>query len=107
MDQPDNELLLSGQLLKTPEVRSTPAGIPIARFALAHRSRRSEAGQLRDVECRISVVAVGESLASLVKGRQPGDWLQVKGFLSRAGYRAPDMRIELHALEIQAVDDNG
>jgi primosomal replication protein N len=107
MDQPDNALVLTGRLLKTAEVRSTPAGIPIARFVLAHSSRRSEAGQQREVECRIGVVAIGESLASVVASRPAGTLLKVQGFLSRAGYRAPDMRIELHALEIQAVADNG
>ena len=107
MEQPDNELVLTGRLLKAAEVRTTPAGIPIARFTLEHGSRRSEAGQLREVECRIRVVAIGESFARDINDCQPGTWLKVKGFLSRAGYRAPDLRIELHALEIQTVAEHG
>jgi primosomal replication protein N len=104
---PDNELIISGQLLKLPELRTTPGGIPIARFVLAHRSRRSEAGQLRDVECRLVVVASGARLANSIAGQTAGSWCRVRGFLCRAGYRAPDMRIELHALEIQTADDSG
>ena len=107
MELPDNQLVFTGQLHKVAELRSTPAGIPIARFVLAHRSRRTEAGQLRDVECRLSVVASGEPLAATVKALPAGAWLKVTGFLSRAGYRAPDSRIELHALTIQAVKPNG
>ena len=107
MEQPSNELALGGQLLRPAEVRTTPAGIPIARFVLAHRSRRKEAGQLRDVECRIVVVASGAPLANAIAGRAAGSWCEVRGFLSRAGYRAPEMRIELHALEIRTAENGG
>jgi primosomal replication protein N len=105
--QPDNELVLMGQLLKPAQVRVTPAGIPIARFVLVHRSRRPEAGRVRDVECRIGVVASGSALTDTVAARSAGSWCRVRGFMSRAGYRSPDMRVELHALEIQAVDETG
>jgi len=107
VEQPDNELVFTGQLLKTAEVRTTPAGIRIARFVLAHRSRRSEAGQPREVQCRLSVVASGQALTVGISEHLPGTWLKVKGFLSRAGYRAADARIELHALEIQTVNVDG
>ncbi|HHJ16085.1 MAG TPA: primosomal replication protein N [Gammaproteobacteria bacterium] len=102
--QPDNQLVLTGQLLKSAEVRTTPAGIPIARFVIAHQSRRSEAGQVRDVECRMSVVASGQALSAAVRQQPPGTWLKVTGFLSRAGYRAPDLRVALHALKIETVE---
>jgi primosomal replication protein N len=105
--QPANDLVLSGQLLRDAEVRTTPAGIPIARFVLAHRSRRKEAGQMRDVECRIVVVASGAVLAQAIARCPAGSWCKVRGFVSRAGYRAPDMRIELHALEIQTAENSG
>lgn len=107
MDHVENDLVFTGQLLKAAEIRTTPAGIPIARFVLAHRSRRSEAGQMREVECRLSVVASGQSLTAGVADHKPGAWLQVKGFLNRPGYRAADTRIELHALEIQTVAQRG
>jgi len=107
VEQPDNELVFTGQLVKTAEVRTTPAGIRIARFVLAHRSRRSEAGQPREVQCRLSVVASGQALTAGITEHSPGTWLKVKGFLSRAGYRAADARIELHALEIRTVNVDG
>ena len=107
VEQPENELILTGQLRRAAEVRTTPAGIPIARFVLAHRSRRKESGRVRDVECRIMVVASGAGLAKTIAGHPAGSWCRVRGFLSRAGYRAPDLRIELHALEIQTADNGG
>jgi primosomal replication protein N len=105
--QVENQLVFTGQLHKVAELRTTPAGIHIARFTLKHRSRREEAGQLREVECRLTVVASGTVLASQVQGLSPGCWLRVSGFLSRAGYRAPDNRLELHALIIETVDRSG
>jgi primosomal replication protein N len=107
VELPENELVLRGQLYRTAELRTTPAGIPIARFVLAHRSRRQEAGRPREVECRLVVVASGEALAAGLKQLPTGSWLKVRGFLSRAGYRAPDTRIELHALDIEIVPGNG
>ena len=107
MEQPDNELVFTGQLLKAAELRTTPAGIRIARFVLAHRSRRSEAGQPRDVQCRLTVIASGQALTAGIADLSPGTYLKVKGFLSRAGYRAADLRIELHALKIEAVNVDG
>jgi primosomal replication protein N len=107
VELPENQLVLTGQLLKAAQFRATPAGIPIARFVLAHRSRRTEAGHQRDVECRLTVVASGETLTAGLDQVPAGSWLKVTGFLSRAGYRAPDTRVELHAQDIQTVPGNG
>ena len=107
MEQAENQLVITGQLHKVAELRTTPAGIPIARFVMAHHSRQQEAGQVREVECRLTVVASGNPLASKVQELPAGSWLKVKGFVSRSGYRAPDTRVELHALDIQTVENNG
>ena len=107
MEQAENQLVISGQLHKVAEMRTTPAGIPIARFVLAHCSRQKEAGQMREVECRLTVVVSGKPLTSKVQELPAGSQLKVTGFLSRAGYRAPDTRVELHALDIQTVSHNG
>ena len=107
MEQPDNEVVFSGVLLKPAETRTTPAGIPIARFVLLHRSSREEAGQMRKVECRLTVVASGRELTAGLGDLAAGEGLRVRGFLSRAGYRAPEARIELHALNIETVGRDG
>ena len=107
MEQAENQLAITGQLHKVAELRTTPAGIIIARFVMAHHSRQQEAGQMREVECRLTVVASGKPLASKVQELPAGSWLKVTGFVSRSGYRAPDTRVELHALDIQTVENNG
>ena len=107
MEQAENQLVITGQLHKVAELRTTPAGIIIARFVMAHHSRQVEAGQMREVECRLTVVASGKPLASKVQELPAGSWLKVTGFVSRSGYRAPDTRVELHALDIQTVENNG
>lgn len=107
VELPENQLVFTGQLHKVAELRTTPAGIPIARFVLMHRSRRTEASQVREVECRLTVVASGVTLTSGLEMLPAGTWMKVTGFLSRAGYRAPDTRVELHALDIQTVIANG
>jgi len=101
---PANELVITGTLVEAPQKRTTPAGIPITRFILEHRSEQREAGQARRVECRMRVVAAGSPLAdtgaALVRGAQ----VRVRGFLTRAGYRAPELKTELHALAIEPVE---
>jgi primosomal replication protein N len=52
------------------------------------------------------VVASGQALTTGLAKLPAGTWMKVTGFLSRAGYRAPDTRIELHALDIQIVPAN-
>lgn len=103
MDTADNRVVVSGRLHKLAQLRTTPAGIPIARFVLEHRSRRQEAGQMRDVECRLTVIASGADLTAGLGQLPAGSWLKVTGFLSRAGYRAPASHVELHALNIETV----
>jgi primosomal replication protein N len=53
------------------------------------------------------VVASGADLTRGLQALPAGTRLKVTGFLSRAGYRAADSRIELHALIIETVADNG
>ena len=58
----DNRLVLSGSLSKAPEIRYSPAGVPIARFTLQHQSRQQQAEMPRQVVCNILVIASGESV---------------------------------------------
>ena len=103
VDASENALAITGTLTATPKSRKTPAGILITRFNLKHDSERSEAGQLRKVECNLQVVVVGEPLARQICNFSEGARLRVQGFLSKAGYKAADYRIELHALNIKRI----
>ncbi len=103
VDAHENTLVITGTLTEQPTSKKTPAGILITRFYLQHESQRSEAGQQRKVQCSLRVVVVGEPLARQVSSFTTGAQLRVQGFLSRAGYRAADTRLELHALNIKRI----
>ena len=104
-DSPVNTLLLEGSVVKPPETRHSPAGIPISRFVLEHRSECLEAGMQRAVRLRIGVVAAGDSLSAAAARLKPGDRIRVRGFIARAGYRSADYRLQLHAQTIDIVND--
>ncbi len=92
----ENRLAIAGELVETTERRVTPAGIPIVRFRLHHRSRRLEAGRERLVSCELQVVACGEPLASQAQALNVGDWVRITGFLSRSDHRH-ERRLVIHA----------
>ncbi|MBD3610726.1 MAG: primosomal replication protein N [Gammaproteobacteria bacterium] len=97
----DNKLILAGQVSKTPDTRHSPAGIPITRFVMQHQSRQSEAGILREVRCRILVMAAGEALSQQASCLQQDDELRVTGFISRSSFRDGETRLVLHAQNIE------
>ena len=100
-----NELVIGGRLVDAPQRRCTPAGVPITRFVIEHDSEQMEAGHPRRVQCRLRVVAVGDPLAGRCAALQAGSLVRVSGFLARAGYRAPDMKTELHARTVESVTE--
>lgn len=103
MDETVNRVTLTGRLRDTPHVGYSAAGIPIARFVLDHRSRQVEAGQSREVRCRIGVIASGESLHAVVAGLAPNEPVRVDGFLARSDYRSAPTRLVLHAERVSRV----
>ncbi len=77
-----NEVVLEGELAGVETLRRTPAGIPLLHFRIVHRSRQTEAGHPRVVECEVTGVALGEAASALAQKRN-GDPVRVGGFLSR------------------------
>ncbi len=97
----ENRVLLTGSVHRKPETRTSPAGIPISRFGLEHRSEQSEAGMKREAQARIVIVASGKELQPLVRTLETGSKVRVTGFLSRSSFRDPEVRLELHAQQIE------
>jgi primosomal replication protein N len=94
-----NAVALSGELAEIEPLRHTPAGIPLLRFKLAHRSQQIEAGYKRQVECEVSGVAVGETAMSMSR-MQAGQAVIVEGFLNRKS-----AQIILHVTKAQTLKD--
>ena len=105
MDVPANVLVIEGLVVQPPETRFSPAGIPISRFTLAHRSRCEEADLPREVQFLLAVVATGEGLRPQVAALQARRRIRVRGFLARAGYRTAEHRLVLHAQSIEILND--
>lgn len=64
------------------------------RFCIEHQSIQVEAGNEREVACRVNAVAVGDIAAS-VPAAGSDQQVAVRGFLCRTGLK--DERLVLHA----------
>ena len=97
-----NEVALTGELTTVEPLRYTPAGIPLLSFRLLHRSRQTEAGLKRQVECEMGGVAMAE-VAVAMSRLQPGQAVKLSGFLNRKNRLST--QLILHATEAQAIKD--
>lgn len=93
--------MLVGRVCSRLETRHSPAGIPLTRFSLEHVSRRRQAGQAREVRCRVRVLAAGEELQGMLQGLQLDTAVRIEGFLAAAGYRAAEHSLILNAERVE------
>ena len=96
----DNQLVLGGQITRISETRRSPAGIPITRLVLEHRSVQYEANHPRKAQCRITVMVCGAELHRDLARLQVDQQVCVSGFISRANNRQGEARLVLHAVSI-------
>lgn len=96
-----NRLIITGELIEQSPLRTTPAGVPVLEFKLAHDGQSDEAGVTRRIQFDISVVALAE-LASMYQSLRLGSLLEVEGFIAAARKGSP--RFRLHAANIRIVD---
>lgn len=94
--------MLTGTVCKAPETRYSPAGIPLIRFTLEHRSHQMDAGMKREAACRIVVMAAGRELKDQAERVGVGQVVTVAGFITRADNRQGEFRLVLHAQQIRA-----
>lgn len=98
-----NQVIISGVVIEVESQRVSPGGIAHQRIVMQHRSRQEEAGQPREVFCRIVVEMRGELVAS----SQPlavNDRIEVNGFLDRASYKDDTgSKLILHAKGIRKI----
>lgn len=92
----ENEVKLSGQVVKTYPVIKTPVGVEVVRFVLEHNSKQVELNITRQVKCKIFCVYVG--------GSSELDWLNshvsIVGFLSTNAQK----ELVLHITKIKKLD---
>ena len=95
-------MALSGELAAIEPLRYTPAGIPLLSFRLTHRSRQTEAGLKRQVECEMGGVAMAE-VAVTMSRLKPGQAVKVSGFLNRKNRMSA--QLVLHVTEATAIKE--
>ena len=93
-------MALSGELAAIEPLRYTPAGIPLLSFKLTHRSRQTEAGLKRQVECEMGGVAMAEVAVSMSR-LKPGQAVKLSGFLNRKNRLSA--QLILHVTEAKAI----
>lgn len=103
MNDPDNLLRITGQLVELAAPRTTPAGVPARTCKLHHVSRQIEADRDRDVDCEIDAVVLGQQ-AHLLGQARLGTKLRLTGFLARKSLRSA--KLVMHVTEIEFVEGN-
>lgn len=83
----ENRVVISGQVAKLYEVRTTPAGIPITRFVLEHQSEQSEAELKRNIHCQVFIIASGKKLANQLKKLAVGQEITIEGYLTQISFK--------------------
>ncbi len=101
--QPSNRVIFTGVLVDRVSLRESPAGIPIARFALDHQSEQIEAGVPRSQTLRLGVRATGKALCEGLGQLPAGTPLEVRGYLARTDQRE-DYKLILCARRITRLD---
>ncbi|MEO5378405.1 MAG: single-stranded DNA-binding protein [Magnetococcus sp. DMHC-6] len=103
-ENPTNQTILQGMLSVPVDMRYTPTGRPVARFALEHTSVVQDLAPLERLEVRMDVIAVGAT-AEGCRHLNIGQFLYVKGRLNQKRWlRNGKVRwgkTELVALDIQ------
>ncbi len=99
----ENRLVLTGVVREKPQIRFTPAGIPIASFHLQHHSIQQEAGYPRKALCTLPVLFAGESVQERMQQLEAGSRVRVTGFISRANHRHGEYRLVLHGQQIETI----
>jgi len=99
----DNCLVLVGEVVKTPKISTSPAGIVHCQFSMDHKSIQVEAGMNRQAFVRIQVVSTGQFSQNLTRDLIAGCKIKVTGFINRHETRNGNSLLVLHAQNIELI----
>ncbi|MCJ8319923.1 MAG: primosomal replication protein N [Colwellia sp.] len=100
----ENCLVLVGEVVKTPKVSTSPAGIVHCQFSMDHKSIQIEAGMNRQAFVRIQVVLTGKLSQNLTRDLIAGCKIKVTGFINRHESRNGNPLLVLHAQDIELIN---
>lgn len=99
----ENCLVLVGEVVKTPKISTSPAGIVHCQFSMDHKSIQVEAGMNRQAFVRIQVVLTGQLSQNLTRDLIAGCKIKVTGFINRHETRNGNSLLVLHAQNIELI----
>ena len=99
----ENCLVLVGEVVKTPKISTSPAGIVHCQFSMDHKSIQVEAGMNRQAFVRIQVVSTGQFSQNLTRDLIAGCKIKVTGFINRHETRNGNSLLALHAQDIELI----
>jgi len=99
-----NQVVLTGQICKSPKFSQSPAGVIHGQFSIEHRSIQQEDEFCRNAYIRIHVVTCGAQQKQLIQNFVIGDEVQVSGFLNRHESKNGQPIIALHAQQIERLN---
>lgn len=85
-----NKVILIGNLTKTPELRYTPSGTPVASFGLAVNRKFRQADELRDEVCYVDIVVFGKQAEHCGQYLSKGNGVIVDGRLQQRRWETED-----------------
>ena len=97
-------MVLVGEVVKTPKISTSPAGIVHCQFSMDHKSIQNEAGMNRQAFVRIQVVSTGKLSQNLTRDLIAGCKIKVTGFINRHESRNGNPLLVLHAQTIELIN---
>jgi primosomal replication protein N len=99
-----NQVVLTGQVCKSPKFKESHAGVVNGWFVIDHQSMQLEGGMSRNASIRIRVATCGEQQKQIAENFVVGDEVKVSGFLSRHESKNGQPFIAIHAQQIERLN---
>ncbi|MCP5246602.1 MAG: primosomal replication protein N [Burkholderiales bacterium] len=92
-----NQTVICGEIIRLGVLRYTPAGIPVVDFVVKHQSRQMESNIVRQVNCEMQTVALGET-AKIISEMRLASNVKITGFLNRKSQNNPQLVLHVDSI---------
>ena len=99
-----NKIILIGNLTRTPELRYTPSGTPVANFGLAVNRRFRQGEEQKEEVCFVDIVVFSKQAENCGQYLNKGDGVIIDGRLQQRRWETEDgQRRNKHEVVAQSV----
>jgi primosomal replication protein N len=95
-----NRCVIDGELIELDDLRYTPGGVARIAMKLRHISSQQEAGVLRQLQCEVPVLALGEA-AMQASRLSLGQQVIVEGFLAQRSLRIAQLVLHVNNIKLK------